>query len=190
MRRLITKEEEEKHKKRNRIAIGIFLAFVMILSTIGFALQSNPGSTSTGSEEKVTYNGITFVYQNGFWTLGSLVFSYNPNQLPEVSIGTLNSIDSYKAKPLYMSSENDDAKNEIYVNMVNFASRIQEACVEGAECQDTTLPVKSCDENLVIIEESNSTMIRQDRNCVYIQGSKEELVKLADVFLFRTMGIK
>ena len=73
--------------------------------------------------------------------------------------------------------------------MINFAERIQKACPEGKKCS-SDLPAKTCADNFIIIEEGNSSAIRQDNGCVYIRGAKDELVKISDEFLFRILGIK
>jgi hypothetical protein len=75
MRKLVSKEEEDKKKKRNQLIAGVALALVMIISTIGFAFQGRSDNTSDGTTSgEVDYNGFKFVNQNGLWTLGNFVF--------------------------------------------------------------------------------------------------------------------
>ena len=191
VRKLVTKDEVEKKRSRNRIWVGATLVFLMVASTLGFALQGQLGTTTQNQgEDKVTYNEFDFVNRNGFWVLGNLVFSYNPNQIGSFDVATgLNSANSYSGKVLYISSDNDEVENEVGLNMINFAERVQPACIQGEECKEG-LPVKTCSDNLIIIREKNTSSIRQENGCVYIEGQKDELVKVADEFLFRILEIK
>src|SRR3990172_5714698 len=102
MRRLVSTEEEEKKRKRNQTILVLFLAFIMVLSTIGFAIQSNDGTSPTDSTfgNEITYNGFTFVNQNGLWVLGSYVFQNTPQQVEDVE-ANVNSITNYQGKPAY-----------------------------------------------------------------------------------------
>jgi len=85
MRKIVSKEDEDKKRRRNQFVVGGILVLIMVLSTLGFALQGNSGS---GNVEKVIYNNFEFVNQNGFWFLASgdtyFVFRNNPRQ---VSLG-------------------------------------------------------------------------------------------------------
>ncbi|HEB47075.1 MAG TPA: hypothetical protein ENI22_01250 [Candidatus Pacearchaeota archaeon] len=140
------------------------------------------------SENKANYNGFEFVNQNGLWVLGSFVFKNVPQQVEDIGTG-LKDINSYQGRPLYIYSENDGAEIEISVNLGQVAQRVQKACLEKEECPGN-FPEKTCEDNFIIIKESNNSMILQEDNCVYIQGLKEELTGLADQFLFKILGIR
>jgi len=185
MKRLVSKHEEEKRRKRNQIIVGVVLTVLMILGTVGFALQGNSGNED---QSKLTYNGFDFAYTNGLWVIGNFAFKYNPRQVPDVGVD-LKDATYYQGLPLYIYSENEDAEIEIYVNLRQIAERVQPACFEGLECSED-LPVKTCTDNFIIIKESNNSRISQEDNCVYIEGSGEETIKLADQFLFKILKIK
>lgn len=187
MRRLVSKEEEERKRKRNQTILVLFLAFIMVLSTVGFAIQGNGGDSGI-SENEAEYNGYKFINQNGLWVLGGFVFQNLPQKVPDIGSG-LKSASNYQEKPAYIYSEDETAEIEIAVNLGQIALRIQKACPEGTNCTEE-LPVKTCADNLIIIKESNASLINQSNNCVYIQGSKEDLIALADQFLFKILGIK
>ena len=57
------------------------------------------------------------------------------------------------------------------------------------ECKED-FPVKDCENNFVIIRESNDTKIVQEKNCVFIQGEKENLTQITDEFLFNVFEIR
>ena len=188
MERLVSKQEEERKRRRNQIIVGIVLVLLMILSTLGFALQGNSDNSVNEDPNKLTYNGFDFAYLNGLWVLGNFAFTYNPKQVPDIT-SELKDVTYYQGSPVYIYSENEEAEIEISVNFRSIAERIQQACILGVECPNDA-PTKTCTDKFIIIKESNNSRIVQEDNCVYIDGSKEELVKLADQFLFTILKIK
>ena len=196
MRKIISRYERGRTRKRNQIIVGVILVFVMLGSILGFAFQGGnflgnfggDGNAGSGSSNKVVYNDLEFVNQNGLWVLGSFVFRNVPQQVEDIGTG-LKDINNYQGRPLYIYSESEDAEIEISVNLGQVAQRVQKACLEGLECQGD-FPVKTCEDNFIIIKESNNSMISQEDNCVYIEGLKEDLTGLADQFLFKILGIR
>ena len=188
MRRLISREEREKKRKRNQVVVGIILVFLMFASTIGYAVQGNLGNPQgiTGNSN-ITYNGAEFSYINGFWVYRNLVFRLNPYETPNIGSG-LKSVGEYQGKLVYVQSEDVNSETEIYVNLGPIAS-IQKGCLEGTTCAEG-IPVKTCADNFIIIRESTEEKITQSENCVYIEGRKDDLIKLTDEFLFKILGIK
>lgn len=202
MRKIETKSDAEGKRRRNRIIVGIVLVVVMITSTLGFALQSFGGQDSTiqtdNSENtnpySINYNGYNFIlHQSGLWILdiGGTQFAFMnlPTSVEGID-AQLKTINDYTNKPLYISSESLEAEQEIYRNLDRFVLRRQYACLEGAECQDDDFPVKTCDENFIIIKEDTLSSIIQENNCVYILGPKEDLQKLTDEFLYKIIGVE
>ena len=189
MERFISKSERERKTKRKQIIIGVSLAFLMMLSVLGFALQGGGGNQEDeNSLDKVIYNGFEFTYINGFWVIGDFAFIYNPQQVPDIGFG-LRDATLYQGFPAYIYSENDEAETEAERNLRLIAQRVQNACIENEECSGNS-PIKTCEDNLIIIRENNISLITQDNNCVYIEGPEEELLELVDQFLFKILGIK
>jgi hypothetical protein len=192
MRKIISKETEEKRKRKNQLVVGIILIAVMVFSVLGYSLSSF-GTNSSGNIVK--YNGFKFTQTSNFWNVnvGSYAFSfkYNPTQTEKIN-STLNLLSSYDGKPLYISSENSEAEVEIYKNLFyqnQISQRVQEACLEGEECNGD-YPIKTCQDNFIIIKESANSAIKQQDNCVFIEGNKENLTELSDSFLFKIIGIQ
>lgn len=192
MRKIGSKYQKEKKRKINQWSMGLFLIFIMFFSVVGFAF-----SNFTSPEEEniddynnfVNYNGFEFTEQNEFWVLNqnnvNFIFRYTPNEVPKIN-SELKNLNNYNEKPLYISSESIKAESEIYTNLFQFAERIQNACLE--EC-DENLPIKTCEDNFIIIKEGDEKIV-QDNNCVFITGKTENLIKLADGFLFKILGIE
>jgi hypothetical protein len=190
-----------KHTKRKKDRMKQFIVwgvlFIMLFSTIGYSFLGRESE----SIKKLDYNGFEFTNQNGFWLLniGNLefAFKYNPNEVEEIN-SELKYLDNYYEKPLYIFSESNEATSEIYTNLNQVVLRMQPACLEedilkeynvSKEC-DKTLPTKTCEDNFIIISETNDTKLIQDKNCVFIQDRQENLLKITDEFLFQTLGIK
>ena len=187
MRKIVSKHEEEKKKKRNQVIIGGVLIAVMLLSTLGYAFQSIlTGNTGTNSSQTVSYNGINFVNQNGFWAFSSgnerFVFTYNPTEISSTNLSSITmSSESLSNRPVYIYSSDINADSELRLNLRNIASQVLE--------KDQALQSPNCGDNSIIIQ--NGTLgLRQEQNCVFISGQGEDLIKLVDNFLFKILGIR
>jgi len=187
MRKILTKSQQKSKERFNQILVGLVLIFIMILSVLGYGLVGRDSS----KEEKIIFNGIEFKKINNLWEIEQenfkFVFKYNPKEIERVN-SQVDYFDSYYNKPLYISSENLEATEEIYQNMYSFVERMQKACLNEEECEGD-LPIKNCENNFIIIRESNNSRITQNQNCVFIEGNQENLVKLTDDFLFKILGI-
>ena len=190
MRKIVSKEKGEKKRKKNQLVIGGILVAILVLSTVGFAINREDST----EEKKITYKGIEFVQQNDYWiaTIGGVQFTfrYNPQETEEINSFMTVGINSYSGKPLYVSSDNFDAEIELYRNLDSIILRRQYACLENETCKNKEYPVKTCQDNFIIIKERNSSSINQQDNCVFIEGSKNETIKLIDKFLYKTLGLQ
>jgi len=188
MKRLKSKGSEAKKQKKNQTIIGVILIIVMFGSVFGIFFGSWGGRESS----KVDYNGFEFIKENNFWTLKigdfNFIFTYNPNEVQEIET-EVKYLNNYYNKPLYISSENSEATYEIFSNLNPVVLRIQNACLNESDCEED-LPIKTCENNFIIIEEKNQTNIIQDNNCVFIQGPQENLTQISDEFLFNILGIR
>jgi len=191
MRKILSKEEEAKRSRRNQFLIGGAMILIMLASVLGYAFGRDQ---TADSNEKIIYNGLEFTKQSELWNviLGSYQFSfkYNPNETERIN-SALNLLENYSGKPLYLLTENTEAGSEIYRNLFyqnQIVERVQDACLAGEKC-DKNSPVKTCESNFIIIKESNNGGIRQQQNCVFIEGNIGNLTKLSDEFLFKITGI-
>ena len=190
MRKLVSKHEIKKQRRKNQVIVGGVLVFLMIVSTLGFAFQGGLSHDNSANSEGgiVNYNGYEFVNSNGLWVLGNFAFRNNPQQVENIS-SNINNYLSYREKPVYIYSEYEAAEIDVYTDMNQIAQRVQNACLSKEECNGD-YPIKSCTDNFIIIKKSDNISIRQEDNCVYIEGPEEKLTGLADLFLFKVLGIK
>lgn len=193
MRRIISKEKEEKRNKRNQWILVTLLVVILLGSTFGIIVNSF--GDSGNSNNKIKYNGVEFVNSNGFWVTEfngvNLGFTYNPAETENLSVNMdfSDSIYLYSNVPVYIYSENSDAEAEIYRNLYNIAERIQKACPEGKNCTGD-VPAKDCTNKFIIIEESDTEEITQNNQCIFIRAKEENLVKAGDEFLYKIFGMK
>ena len=189
MRKLKAKGSEAKRQKKNQIIIGGILIFVMFGSVFGVIVGS---FNSDNTNSKIEYNGFEFVKQSNFWVLeiGDLyfMFRYNPNEVQEIET-EVKFLNNYYNKPLYISSEDTSATSEIVSNLNQVTLRMQNACLYEESCEGD-LPIKTCEDNFIIIQKKNDTRIVQEDNCVFIQGPQENLTRISDEFLFSILGIR
>lgn len=191
MKRIVSQHRREREAKRNQLIVGVVLVGVMLFSVIGYAFQASPEDEENIPDNVYEYNGLEFYYIDGFWFLGDLSFRYNPGEVQNMvlSVEGLSSSDSYEDVSLYVYSENQESKEEIRNNLRLIASEIKDGCPEGETCSGG-IPTISCEnEKFIIIRESSSSSIRQEDNCVFIEGRSYELSQLTDRFLFEILGI-
>lgn len=186
MRSITSKKNTNKAKQ---LMLGLILVVVMFISVLGYAFQGKEDD----SNKKINYNGFEFIDKNGFWFLNignsEFVFKHNPNEVEKID-SQLKYLSYYSGKPLYIFSEDNlEAELEIYRNLQKTALRISPAYLEGEEGNEN-YPIKTCEDNFIIIKESNNTNIIQNQSCVFIEGPKENLTKIADEFLFKILDIE
>ncbi|MEK6906701.1 MAG: hypothetical protein AABW81_03700, partial [Nanoarchaeota archaeon] len=121
---------------------------------------------------------------------GNLYFTFrnNPNEVPKIN-SEVNYLNKYSGKPLYLSSESQEAEAEVYTNLYQVSERVQRACFEEKSCIEN-LPVKTCSDNLIIIRINESINIYQDENCVFISSPRENITQITDEFLFKILGVE
>ena len=190
MRKIISKHKQNRKQRRNQFILAGLLIFIMFFSVLGYSFMGR----NDEKIQKINYNGFEFIAQNSFWftSKGDLnfIFRYNPKQTDEIDSEVKYS-NNYYGKPLYIYSENNEAELEIYKNLDQIVQIIRDACLDEDQerCQEDW-PIKTCEFNFIIIEASNESNIIQEENCVFIYGAQENLTKITDEFLFKTLGIR
>jgi len=203
MRKLESKADENKRRKRNSIIVGLILVAVMFFSVIGFGFQTQDNENS-GEKNKILYNGLEFINNGaGYWVIDMGEFQFFFRNTPDQTNDTdaeIPAATTYTGKVLYVYSQNQEAEREIYNNFQNIYLRSQYACLDlenntgietisATEC-NVEYPIKTCSDNFIIIEEKEKLEIKVVDNCVFIWGPKEELVSNIDEFIFRSLEIK
>jgi hypothetical protein len=183
-----TKQEIEKQQKRNQLIVGIVLAALMVLSSIGYAVMSNDsGDTAT---KTVKYGNLVFQQANGYWNvqLSNKILFFNslPTEVANISSAENISITDYYGKNVYVVNSNS-AVNGVAAALEGIVNRLQEACLEGTDCANSEFPVKTCEDYLIVYNPSviNSS-VDKIGNCVYLNGDP---FKASDKFIYRLFNI-
>ena len=189
MRKIVSKSEKEKRVRRKQFIVSGVMIFIMFFGTIGYAFQ---GKDDSDSSKKVNYNGLDFEARGDYWitSVGELnfVFRYNPKEVDGMNFSDVKFLENYLEKPLYISSENVGAISEVGRNLEQVVLRISKACLDENCSGD--FPIKSCEDNFIVIREASVPMIVQENNCVFIEGPEDNLTSITDEFLFNILGIR
>jgi len=184
LKKIKTQSEVDRKRNRNQFLIGGILILILVVSTAGFSLMSSDEESNSKAKEQ----GLTFYKDSGLWKTSFddqvFGFKYLPSEVENISVEGTYDLGVYFDKPLYYIGSNEGV-SEILSNIGKYALRYQEACLNGTVCE-RDLPVKNCDENLIIFEESDETRVYQDGNCVYIFGDS---IKGADMFLYKVLKV-
>jgi hypothetical protein len=181
MKKLESPNDIKRSERNKKIIVGFVLIFLMVFSTIGFALSGIGGGSygESSSEQGKYFNGQYWVYPFGSSEL------YFTNDLEEISFDSLDfemSFSDYSGRNLYVDSESEAVINEISLSLGRFAGRVQKACYK--ECEKD-LPEKDCTENIIVWKQTGINQVTQEGQCIFIDGDLE----LVDAFLYRIFGL-
>jgi hypothetical protein len=192
MRRIETQAMIDRRKKRNLIIVSVVLIGLLVFAPIGYSLFSGDDEDS---EDKLTFNGFEFVNARGYWNLAIqdqiFSFKHSPDEVENVSVSGFYNLGNYSGQVLYLVGlkKNTPSGQEVLNNVGRYILRWQEACLNvsnavGLECEGD-LPVKNCDNNLIIFTEGESEEVWTENRCVYVSGG----TRSTDAFLYRLFGI-
>ena len=177
MRKILSQIELEKKRKRNTAILSIFMLVLLLVSTLSYAVFSNP-SASTNEEAQQTQqtklptDKISFQYQGIGINLISTYMS-----IENIPVDISLTPESYLGGNIYIESDNQGILQELASTIGSF-SRLQEACY--GKCEEN-LPEKTCDDNLIVWKESAENKVYQENNCVFIEGD----ISAADAFIYK-----
>lgn len=174
MRKIQTVQELERKKKKNNLILAVIMVLLIGLSSLGYAIMSRDDGDQTSNN--AVYGGLKFIKNGGYWTttINNKVFYFNylPQEIENVSIVGNYSFESYYQQPAYIINLNP-AVNGLMYALEDISLRVQEACMVGEECVNPDLPIKTCEDNLVIFKNANSniTKVTKNKNCIFIEGN-------------------
>jgi hypothetical protein len=190
MRSILGKKD---NSKGNQLILGIGLIILMLFSTLGYAL----GGRNKDANEVIDYKGIEFIQDgSGYWKFVinnyEFLLKYNPQEIQDISFNGNFVLTDFQDKPLYFVGESNEPMIEIARNLERFVLRIQNACINGEDCEGD-LPIKDCfGDNIIIIKElgdGESESISQQGNCLYISASYANQTRYADKFMYKLLDI-
>ena len=210
------KEKKEKKERRNLIIAGAIMIFLMIFSTVAYALLNGQFNDS----QKVAYNGFEFNYnnENNVWQTTTKISGetkiidayFLPSELDNLTDNFNGNIflSDFENKIVYFSINNTNnertATSLIASNLGGYAVRFQFVCSPETELTNagfcSTLPIKSCSDvenssGILLIElneildEKNISEAVYKNNCLSIKATKEDLIKMAQIVVFKSYSI-
>ena len=188
MRSLLSKEQEleiENKKKMKVKVLGLFLLFILAVSSIGYAFISSDNKSNQANNE---LKEGQIIEQNGRWVakLGEQIvsFSNSPEDAANISDTSTTGISDYYQKNLYYVDSQNALYYELSQNIGLYAGGMRQACY--GPCSDN-LPEKNCSSNMIIWNR-NSTINRvyQQDKCVFIEGDR----RAVSAFLYKVFGLK
>lgn len=168
---------ESKQKKEKRTG-SIILVFLLLLSTLGFALNTvvDRGSQNSGSNSH--FNGQYWVYNSAG---RDYYFSYSPSDLDFTNIDFSMTVGDLQNKILYIDNPINIGSAVLESNLAGWALRTQPACFGKCELD---LPEKNCTEPFIVVRDSDKNTVRQEDKCIFIDGND----KTVNAFVYKILG--
>lgn len=200
IRKIVTKEEQDRKRKRRNFLIGMILVLLMVFSTAGYAINNAFSNQGNKKVNTIKYKGIDFIKNdNGLWEFQYIgqkfITKYNPLELNDTKVSTGLSLTNYNGQVLYYEfNESQAGASELLTNLWDLnhvPKRILRACL--SENCTIDAPVKSCSEDKIIsfkipLKDENERVYKQD-NCVFIVANETNQAKYSDAFLYNLLGI-
>lgn len=192
MRKITNKKEKNK---KNQIILAGFLVILMFFSVLAYAFNF---FTNKIEEKNIEYQGFVFTQIQDYWYLQfegmekKFVFFNNPKETDQIEFETndkVKTLDKYSGEPLYVYSENQLSLESIYYNIAPFAERVSLACLNEENCEGD-YPIKTCEDNFIVIKETSNSKIYSEDACIFVEGSKEKLPLITEEFVLKTLDIK
>jgi hypothetical protein len=184
MRRIETEETREKIRKRNTLIVSVIMLFLLVSGTVGFAFSFRDGGLGGGDDDNSAGGDVGT--GNGLWgvTLGdnTVYLTNSPDSVSGIDVSVDKTLEDYVGQNLYVDSSDELIANEIGSTLGIYTLRAQRACF--GECGED-LPIKTCEDNLIVISNATIGRVYQEDNCIFIEGGMLE----ADAFLYRVLGV-
>jgi len=176
LKKIRTQEEiATAEKKKIRWISGILL-FILIASTLGFALMS--GEKTTNNQNQAVASNGKFMASFGSNTL---YFTNNMSDIENVSIDVNRTLNDFYGNRVYLDTNNSYVYSEIYSILGNYVQKITIACYGSCE---KDLPEKSCNDTIIVFRQAAENKVYENGNCTFIEGD----LKAVDAFLYKTFG--
>lgn len=171
-----------KSNKIVKIALPIFICFIMITSILGYMNSSN--------SEKIKYKDYKFYKIEdkfiGYVGDVKVILMNNPNGLDSYR-SKIKLTDLNEAQKIYLSLNPKDSlflgtlENNIFPFLV---SKVVISCYEDNE-ECVSSPLKTCTDasqeiKVILIKKDKNSKFYYKDNCLIIQGNQEEINKMID----------
>ncbi|MEK6889338.1 MAG: hypothetical protein AABW80_04495 [Nanoarchaeota archaeon] len=173
------KKTGEEKTKSNAQILGLLLLTLLVVSTVGFAFVSRPAGSDVGNSEANTQQQGQEA--NGYYSIDlggkKAYFSYDSDTIKEIPVEINMSANEYVGQVIYYN-KGEALRQEIAINIGQFAGRVQEACY--GQCEED-LPEKNCNDLLIVWNKTGENNVKQENKCVFINGD----LRAVDAFLYK-----
>ena len=178
IRKIESEAEIEARRKRRNMYFTVFMLFILLVSTAGYAFLSGDKTTQNsaggaGSEENAQSISIG----------GEKVYLTMPREsVKNVSVDEITrDLNFYGGEPVYVVSDSQAVTYELFSSVGRIAGKIQSACY--GNCSEN-LPEKNCDSKLIVWNSSAENKVYQIDNCIFIDGD----LRAVDAFIYKLFG--
>jgi len=191
IRKLESKKDQDKKRKRNNFILSLVLIVVLFGSIFGTFL--NLFGNNSEDSTQLSYRGIPMSQQGNLFVLAlgdrAFYFTTNPNEVVSYDVNISKTIPAFVGKPFYIDSFDYGVAQELAQNFQGYPERIATACINETDCVDESAPIKTCQDNIIIVRESKENKVYEVENCIYIEGTDEDLIKMTDAFILKALGL-
>ena len=178
--KLQTKKEREKAERRKQIIFAIVVAVIMIASVIGFTLELSR------EKEINPYHQTIDIYGRKI----TITHFYLKNETADVDIDFVPSLDYFLGKKFYFYLAPQLTQNLRLLQYLSYFTLLNEACLNESitgityQCYNEELPLKTCDDDIIVFQYSNDTEIKRYAKCIILSGNETTIEKTIDRFLY------
>lgn len=195
----------------------VLIAIVIIFAIVAFAvpltinyLHENEMIDQPTGETVYKYNGFVFVKQAGLWFVEiqnqyteqvfNIPLNYGPKEVEDIIV--TGEKYHFPNRDIYITFDPLDsnmayvalAASELSQNMVRVLNKQMIAsCMENKTESCADRPIITCadsaDKDIIVLQQSTETYIEYSGSCVTVSGQGSELVRAADLLLYKTYGI-
>lgn len=188
MRQIGKVEDPEKSKKRNVMYMALFMLLTLILSTVGFAFYYNDSANTdvAVNPPEGSAGELTIQQQGNRWAVPFrgqyLSFAYHPNVSIGLNIELQKDVSDYYGKKLFVDYKKEYIYSEVSETLGRYVLETSKACY--GPCAEN-IPEKTCEDNIIVFNESKIEKIYQKDNCIFIDGD----LRTVDAALYKILGL-
>src|SRR3989344_5063721 len=181
-------------KSKKGIVIVSIIIFLMVFSVIASIFfyrdpqnETNPNVyTYKDKEFKLIQNG--WEYDNNG---NKIIFDYLPQDLLDIETNmeqsSVNTADKYVIfDPADLSKDSFEIYKFRVLNMQN-GEVYYPACISEENCGD--LPIKECISGNVYLKIGDSNSIKQENECIILESTTQDMIKVINKFMYTKLGI-
>ena len=174
MRKIENEAKIEERKKRRGTYLTVFMLFILVVSTAGYAFLSGDKTTKNNAANGENPDGVK---------IGDQIYllSNSRASVENISVDIKAGLSFYGGSQVYVSADSQTVSSEIFSTIGRYAAHIQNACYGNCSLN---LPEKNCNDKLIVWNSSMENRVYQNESCVFIEGD----MRAVDAFLYKVFS--